>query len=486
MDKLKKASKVVFPLNRRQRELVITTSLLVGDLTSIALAFWLAYQTRFYILSYPAQFDPKYYLKLALLVVPLIIVLFWASQLYSPRLLFGGMEEYAQAFAACTFGAVVLVLVDFLLVRGEGISRGWLILVWVLAVFLVEFFRFSFRHWVYYLRKHGHLLTQAVIVNADEEGKTLHKYLKSWRHSGLRVVGFIDDNLPTGEVVADDIPVIGPIQDLTNLISTREFEEVIVATGSLSREQLIDVFRSVSSQPKVKLRFSSGLFELISTGLYIKELASVPLVEVHKVRLIGLNMALKTLVDYCCAIAALILLSPIYAVIAILIKIDSPGPVLYRHRVLGLNGKPFDAIKFRTMQMNGDEILDEHPHLKKEFEEKYKLKDDPRVTKIGRKLRRTSLDELPQFINVLLGDMSIVGPRFISQDEMEKYGRWHINLLTVKPGITGLWQTSGRSDLSYEERIRMDMHYIRSWTLWLDIQIMLRTIPAVINRKGAY
>jgi lipopolysaccharide/colanic/teichoic acid biosynthesis glycosyltransferase len=124
--------------------------------------------------------------------------------------------------------------------------------------------------------------------------------------------------------------------------------------------------------------------------------------------------------------------------------------------------------------------------LRAQFEENYKLKDDPRVTRVGQYLRKISLDELPQFINVLLGNMSIVGPRFISPEEMEKYGRRRLNLLTVKPGITGLWQVSGRSDVSYEERIRMDMVYIRSWTVWLDFQILIKTIPAVFNKKGAY
>jgi lipopolysaccharide/colanic/teichoic acid biosynthesis glycosyltransferase len=153
---------------------------------------------------------------------------------------------------------------------------------------------------------------------------------------------------------------------------------------------------------------------------------------------------------------------------------------------MGLNGRQFDAFKFRTMDVNGDAILDSHPDLKAELALNHKLKDDPRITRVGGFLRKYSLDELPQLFNVLKRDMSLVGPRMISPAEMDEYNQWGINLLTVKPGITGLWQVSGRSDVSYEERVRLDMYYIRNWTLWLDIQLLLETFPAVLNERDAY
>jgi lipopolysaccharide/colanic/teichoic acid biosynthesis glycosyltransferase len=153
---------------------------------------------------------------------------------------------------------------------------------------------------------------------------------------------------------------------------------------------------------------------------------------------------------------------------------------------MGVNGRQFDAFKFRTMRINGDEILAARPELKAELARTHKLRDDPRITRVGRLLRKFSLDELPQLLNVLKREMSLVGPRMISPAEMEKYNHWGINLLTVKPGITGLWQVSGRSDVSYEERVRLDMHYIRNWTIWLDLQILLQTIPVVVNGRGAY
>jgi len=173
-------------------------------------------------------------------------------------------------------------------------------------------------------------------------------------------------------------------------------------------------------------------------------------------------------------------------IIGIAIKLDSPGQILHRRRVMGVNKRQFDALKFRTMYENGDEIIDKYPGLKADLARNHKLKDDPRVTRVGRFLRKWSLDELPQMINVIRRDMSVVGPRMICPEEMDNYSQWNINLLTVKPGITGLWQVSGRSDVTYEERVRLDMHYIRNWSIWLDAQILIRTIPAVLRARGAY
>jgi len=153
---------------------------------------------------------------------------------------------------------------------------------------------------------------------------------------------------------------------------------------------------------------------------------------------------------------------------------------------MGLNGSQFYALKFRTMQINGDEILKASPDLLDELATTHKIKDDPRITTVGQFLRKYSLDELPQLINILRGDMSLVGPRMISPPELRNYGQWAMNLLTVRPGLTGLWQVSGRSDVSYDERVRLDMFYIRNYSIWLDLHLILRTIPVVLSGKGAY
>jgi len=198
------------------------------------------------------------------------------------------------------------------------------------------------------------------------------------------------------------------------------------------------------------------------------------------------NRVLKAALDYALIVPALLFLMPLFAMLALLVRLDSPGPVFYRRRVLGKDGRVFDAFKFRTMHVNGDEILARYPKLRAELQQNYKLKCDPRITRVGNFLRKFSLDELPQLFNVLLRDMSLIGPRIIAPEEITKYGEWGTTLLTVLPGLTGLWQVSGRSDTSYDERVQLDMQYIDNWSLWLDIKIVLKTVPTVLRGDGAY
>lgn len=199
-----------------------------------------------------------------------------------------------------------------------------------------------------------------------------------------------------------------------------------------------------------------------------------------------LGRVVKRLGDVLGAAACLLAGLPVLVSLGVLIRWDSPGPILYRRRVLGVGGREFDAFKFRTMIVDADEFLRQHPDLWAEYQKNIKLKNDPRVTRMGHWLRRLSLDELPQLFNVLRGEMSLVGPRMIAPEELARYGEFGAKRLSVKPGITGLWQVSGRQDLSYETRIRLDMEYVDNWSLWLDVRILLRTIPAVLKMSGAY
>ncbi|MFQ5434622.1 MAG: sugar transferase [Anaerolineae bacterium] len=194
----------------------------------------------------------------------------------------------------------------------------------------------------------------------------------------------------------------------------------------------------------------------------------------------------KCLLDLIIVIPTLILIWPLFLLVIIIIKLDSPGPIIHRRRVVGRYGREFDAFKFRTMFVDGDAILANYPKLQAELRQKQKLKCDPRVTEAGKFLRKTSLDELPQLFNILRREMTLVGPRILTQPEIRFYGRHAGTLLSVTPGLTGLWQVSGRADTTFAERVRLDMHYIHNWSPRLDMEIMARTIPAVINGRGAY
>lgn len=195
---------------------------------------------------------------------------------------------------------------------------------------------------------------------------------------------------------------------------------------------------------------------------------------------------IKRVFDIVSSIMALIVFSPIILILIIIVRLDSKGPVFFGHKRIGYNGKTISIYKFRSMVENAEEILRNFtPEQKAEFEKNFKLDDDPRITKIGNFLRKTSLDELPQLINIIKGDMSVIGPRPIVQREVEKYGEYADKLFSVKPGLTGYWQANGRSDTTYEERVQMDMYYIDNRSIWLDIKILFKTVISVIKKEGA-
>ena len=476
-------------LSRQTQWQIFQVVLAISDILLTGIAFRLAYYVRFELslpifqLDVPVSF-PRYQ-TYALILVPVWIFIFAANGLYDRRNLLGGTGEYARVFRATVTGMFLVVLVGFL-EPTFVFARGWLLLAWMFAFLFTAGGRFWLRRVVYNLRKRGYFLTPTLVVGVSDESLSLTQQLLSWRTSGLDVLGFVDDDVKPGTPVYKHLHTLGKTDRIHELIRRYDVKEMILMTSALSRDEITAIFRKYGVVEDLNLRLSSGLFEIMTTGLEVKEMAYVPLVSVHKVRLTGLDRFLKLSLDYVIAIPGLIAIAPFLLFIAIAIKLDSPGPIIYRRRVMGLNGKKFDAYKFRTMHVNGDEILARYPELQAELAQNHKLKRDPRVTRVGQFLRKTSLDELPQLFNVIKREMSLVGPRMISPEEMKMYDEWGLNLLTVPPGITGLWQVSGRSVTSYDTRVQLDMHYIRNWTIWLDLQLLLQTIPAVLKGRGAY
>ncbi len=475
-------------ISRKQQWRLFRWALIINDIVMIGLALRLAFIIRFY-LSLPIfqEIGPSFtfYQGLSFKLIPFWVALFYVNSLYQRRNLLGGIQEYSLVFRAVSIGFLAVVIFGFL-DPGFILARGWLLLSWLLSFLFVCTGRFWLRRLAYYLRSRGYFLSSALMVGVNDEALSLAQQLVSWKTSGLDVVGFVDDCAPHDTPVHRHLRVLGKISDLSRVIEEHEVEELILATSAVSREDIVNIFRQYGFVEGLNLRLSSGLYEIVTTGLQIKELGNVSLVQIDPLRMTGVNRVLKLLVDYAITIPVLILLAPVLLLIALLVKLDSPGPIFHRRRVMGLHGRQFEAYKFRTMYVNGDEILASCPELQEEFEVNQKLKEDPRVTRVGRLLRKFSLDELPQLLNVMRREMSVVGPRIISPEEMPRYSQWGMNLLTVYPGITGLWQVSGRSDLSFEERVQLDMHFIRNWTIWLDFLILLRTIPAVFKAKGAY
>ncbi len=470
---------------RAQRQLFLL-GLIAADVIALGGAAAMAYAMRYSLgldIFETSSFETFSYLRLLAVLIPFGILLFYQFRLYNFHYLLGGTQEYARVLNACSVGMMIMILATFF--TKTVLSRGWFVLMWACSVTLVGLARFSMRRVAYLLRRHRYLMTTTLVVGADGEGRAVASQLRATPTCGADVIGFVDDKYALGEFV-DRLPLLGKVEHVQRIVAERGVEEVILSTSALTRRQITNLYQTFSTRSDVELRLSAGLFEILTTGAWVKEWGYVPLVSINKVRLSELEMLVKTTLDYVMTLAGLFFLAPFLAMIALAVKLDSPGPVFYRRRVLGQGGIEFDALKFRTMYVNGDKILARNPHLQAEFQINYKLREDPRVTRVGSFLRKCSLDELPQLINVLMGQMSLVGPRMICPAEAEKYGKWKMNLLTVKPGITGMWQISGRSDISYGERVRLDMHYIRNYTIWLDLMILFRTIPAVLAGRGAY
>jgi exopolysaccharide biosynthesis polyprenyl glycosylphosphotransferase len=327
-------------------------------------------------------------------------------------------------------------------------------------------------------------MERTVIIGANAEGRAVAEHLSSWAGSGAQIVGFIDDHVPMGTEVLRGMPVIGSASGIQSIIEQHCIDVAIVADTALVRERLPTIVGAMESLQQLDVRLAPGLFELLTTGVRVQEQAGVNLLALNKTRITGLHAFTKMMLDCIGALLGLLVLAPFLVLIALAVYLDSGGPVIYRRRVVGVGKIPFDAFKFRTMHRNGDALLTDAQRL--ELRETGKLKDDPRITRVGRYLRKASIDELPQLVNVLLGQMSLVGPRMLTAEELSHFGRWQHNLLTVRPGLTGLWQISGRSDLGYEDRVRLDMHYIRNYSIWLDLAIILRTVPSLLSGKGAY
>jgi Undecaprenyl-phosphate galactose phosphotransferase WbaP len=330
----------------------------------------------------------------------------------------------------------------------------------------------------------------AVVFGSGTAGRLVVDRLLESRQAGYIPVLILDN---TPEPGIDDwyrgIPIIHNTSIGPEIVSRFKIRMAFVAMPNLSGEDITQLLNySVSA-----FRYSvliPNIYNLTNIWMSVRDFDGVlGFVTSHKLRMFW-NLAIKRLMDLFFVIIGGLIILPFLLLIALLVKLSSPGPVLYGHERLGMNRRHFKAYKFRSMVNNSQEVLqkllDHSPELREEWEASHKLKNDPRITNVGKFLRRTSFDEFPQLINILKGEMSLVGPRPVVDGEMAKYGRNFDYIFSVKPGLTGLWQVSGRSDTDYAERVALDTYYLQSWSVWLDLWVLLKTIGVVLRGKGAY
>jgi Undecaprenyl-phosphate galactose phosphotransferase WbaP len=344
----------------------------------------------------------------------------------------------------------------------------------------------SFTHFI--LQKAKIKGIPAVIYGSGNTWKiVVDQLLKSSRLSYVPVLILDNDSASANDY--REIPIIHDTGIGPEIVRRFNIKIAIIAMSGISQVDLARLINYSVSAFRYNV-FIPDLMNVANIWMSVRDFDGIlGLATSHRLRM-SWNLAIKRCLDVSMVIAGGIIVLPFLLAIALLIKLSSPGPVLYRHKRLGQNGKEFQVYKFRSMVTNADEklkaMLEADPKLRAEWETNFKLKDDPRITGIGKFLRRTSFDEFPQLINIIKGEMSLVGPRPVTQSEVERYGEDFYRIFSVKPGLTGLWQVSGRSDTDYEERIAYDSYYLQSWSVWIDIWVLYRTIGVVFHGKGAY
>ncbi|WP_299448220.1 undecaprenyl-phosphate galactose phosphotransferase WbaP [uncultured Phascolarctobacterium sp.] len=420
------------------------------------------------------------------LVFPaLFFVFLHLEQLYSRRMPF--YKEVERIFHSCCYGTLAVIFVLYVARIAATTSRFFVVVFGVLAFIFLTILRYIVKH--YFLRKQL-LLAPVVIIGAGKTAELLAKAIGEDAGLGYKIIGLLEDNKVQPGIL-EKYPVLGTFADAEKVIQKTGVKQVFIAAPGMDEHQLGRLIYRI--QPLVKnIGVIPNLVGVPTGSVEVESMFNerLTLLRLKNNLARPLNRYVKTVFDYTLTLVGTICISPVLLLIAAWIYYDSPGPIIFKHMRVGKNGQLFPCYKFRSMCVDAKEKLAEllanDPAAREEWERDFKLKNDPRITKSGAFLRKTSLDELPQIFNVLKGEMSLVGPRPIIQEELERYGEFVQDYLMVKPGITGMWQVSGRSDTTYGERVQMDVWYVRNWSVWLDVMLLWRTIKAVFTGKGAY
>jgi exopolysaccharide biosynthesis polyprenyl glycosylphosphotransferase len=393
-------------------------------------------------------------------------------------------DDFTGILNLVTVGAW-MVLGGSYAVAAASVSTPRMLAFWMSAVVLVTAARATARA---LCRRHESYIERTVIVGAGDVGRQLAAKLRRHSEYGLDVVGFVDDSPRPGIDEDPSLPpVLGGRGDLERLIEELDVGRVVVAFSSESSEQTVDLLRSLRGID-VQVDVVPRLFEILAPGVGVHTIEGVPLLGLPPARLSRSSALLKRTLDMTLLAVALPVAVPLFVIIALAIKLETPGPVFFRQERRGRDETTFRIWKFRTMSDDADRRKAEFAHLNKhngDDPRMFKIENDPRVTRVGRFLRRFSLDELPQLLNVATGQMSLVGPRPLILEEDRFVEDWARTRLEIKPGMTGLWQVLGRSDIPFDEMVRMDYLYVTTWSLWRDLKLMAKTVPALARRGDA-
>lgn len=459
------------------------------DALLIGVAFWAAYHIR----QVAPQFIPSLtrtgpitaYYWIVLATIPVWLTLLHQFKTYSYTSTGGFWFQFWQVSKTCVIGFVILSAIIYFLDR-EHYSRALLITyvatIWVFRL-ASRIIISAIQHWARRCGLMGFTSRNILLIGSHENAIQFVRLINQHRNWGLNLVGYLDgfrsENLePYG------VKRLGDTKDIARILEKNVIDEVLFA---VSPDRLLSIESAIQKCEEIgiKVHITAKFFDNIASRTELEEFGGIPVLTLTRVPCHAIQLFTKRIIDIVVASTGLLLTLPVFAITALLIRITSKGPVFFRQTRCGLNGRNFTMYKFRTMCHDAEIKLMDVTHLNRMSGPVFKAADDPRITRVGRLLRKLSIDELPQLWNVLKGDMSLVGPRPPIPDEVEKYERWQRRRLSMRPGITCLWQVSGRNIVDFDEWMQLDLKYIDNWSLWLDVKLMLKTLPAVLSTAGA-
>ena len=427
--------------------------------------------------------SPQGYLKVCALSLPVWLLVFERYHLYNSRHVTGRRDELGRLSHAVGLSVVFTALVAYGL--NTIVARSWLVVLAAVAGVAMGVEREVIRAAFTAARKRGHLLRPVAVAGTGEEAVMLTTMFQDQPELGYRVVALIGSSDQLDPRLLGTAPVLDPRSKLPEQVRMVGATGVLVATSDVDHELTNRMIRSLTDAG-VHVELSSSLKDIDASRLSVRPLGRVPVVYVEPVRRTGWRAQAKRSFDFAAAAGGVLVTAPLWLVIALAVKLTSPGPVLFKQERVGRRGRRFMVYKFRTMVNDAERLLIDLAAVNEADGPLFKLKADPRVTRVGRVLRKLSLDELPQLLNVLKGEMSLVGPRPALPGEVTQWGPELFERLRVQPGITGMWQVNGRSNSSFSEYQRWDLYYVDNWSIWRDLAILAKTIPVVVSSKGAY
>jgi exopolysaccharide biosynthesis polyprenyl glycosylphosphotransferase len=460
-----------------------TATYVAVDLVAVSVAVLVAHLLRFGFT--PAEIPGRGipYVLIAMVAVPVWLGVLTVAGCYDRRILGSGTDEYHRILNGGVHFLAVVAVLHFLF--SLVLARGFVGVLIPVAVVLTLLARLRLRVWLYARRRDGRFVRRTLRVGLPSTVVDVGDHLVKAEWSGFRLVGAcVDTDVTSLEIAGETVPVVGRIRDVARAIVACGADSVAVTNETAPGD--LRVLAEAVDQSGVELLVVPAITDVAGPRTVVRPVAGLPLLHVKEPQFAGPQRLVKDVMDRAIAVVAVVLLSPVFAAVAVAVRLDSQGPVFFRQTRVGRDGRPFKMVKFRTMVANAEQLLATLEDRNEADGLLFKMRDDPRVTRVGRVLRKYSIDELPQLFNAITGEMSLVGPRPPLPNEVVNY-EGHVNRrLLVKPGITGLWQVSGRSDLSWDEAIRLDLYYVDHWSPTMDAMIILKTFSAVIRSSGAY